>query len=327
MRAVLVSLLAAALELGADPAIDHIAVSPEVEGGMVTFRLRAPRAREVILQGPSLAAVILQRDADGVWSGRVGPLPPGIYEYRFKVDGLQMPDPLNPWRKPSWRSGPSLFEVPGGREDYEAKGAPAGALVIREYHARGQLRRIHVYTPAVYEHVAPLPVVYLLHGYSDTDATWYEHGRVHRILDNLIAERRLRPVVVVMPDGHALAFRDGQETAAYVAANQELFVRELRDEIVPLVERSFHVIRNAAARAVIGFAMGADQALACADGFGATAAVDPRVPEAERVVAHLQARGIKAVLRRTGGDRKQPTYDWRRQLAHLLPELVGKPGR
>jgi enterochelin esterase family protein len=325
-----------------------VLTSPEVADGTVTFRLRAPRAKEVLVDGlPGRRRVVLTRDAAGVWSARVGPLAPGVYEYGFVVDGLRIPDPQNPWTKPSRGAGGSVFEVPGGHLDHEDQGAPRGDVVVIEYRWRGRARRLHVYAPPGHERGPALPVVYLLHGFSDSDATWTAYGRAHVIADNLIADRRCPAAVVVMPDGQPLDPRDGQDRRAYLLANADALAAELRDEIVPLVERRFRVLRNRAGRAVIGFAMGAHQALVAAPLFHAVAAISPEVlpdrvdarrgdlvllsmqptsldrPAVDRLAAALTSAGVAASVTaaQEGGDLWSR---WRKQLPVLLPRLVAE---
>jgi enterochelin esterase family protein len=324
--------------------------SPELADGMVTFRLRAPRAKEVLVDGvPGRRRVEMARDPQGVWSVRVGPVAPGIYDYAFVVDGLRMPDPQNPWTKPSHGAGASVFEVPGGGGDHVDRGAARGAVVVMDYRWRGRARRLHVYTPPGHDRAAALPVVYLLHGYSDSDATWTGFGRAHVIADNLIADRRCPPVVLVMPDGHPLEPHDGQARGAYLVANADALAAELREEIVPLVERRFHVARDRGNRAVLGFAMGAHQALVAAPSFHAIAAVSPELvpdrvdarrgdqvllamlptsqdrPAVDRLAAALTSAGVAASV--TTADTGDLWRLWRERLAALLPRLVAAPRR
>lgn len=349
--AVLAMVLLVAAEPAAPPGHDAritMVRSPEIEGGLVTFRLRAPRAKEALVTGVGLEPLALVRDADGIWSGRAGPLAPGIHSYGLRVDGLQIPDPANAWIKPGRVLNASVFEIPGGRADHLDRGAPRGSVVVREYRWRGQARRLHAYTPPGHERGAggPLPVVYLLHGFSDTDATWSAFGRAHVILDNLIADRRAPPVVLVMPDGQPIEPRSGQASREYLLANADALAAELREEVVPLVERAFRVARGRAGRAVIGFAMGAHQALVAAPDFRGIAAIGPPIvpvgiarrpgdrlffrlppghPELvtiESLVARLASQRIAASL----AIRPETGFwaAWRQDLADLLPRLVAR---
>lgn len=350
--AIFVLLTVTAADVGALPSSGRpltMVDSPEIVGGMVTFRLRAPRAKEVIVDVTGASLRALERDVEGVWSGRLGPLPPGIYSYQFIADGLHLADRANPWNKPGRWAQESVFEVAGGHEIHDTRPVPRGTLAIREYESSGRRRRIHVYTPPDYPRGEPFPTIYLLHGMSDTDATWSEFGRAHVILDNLIAERRLGPVVVVMPDGHSLALA-GRDRRGYLSANVGAFERELGEEIVPLVERTFRVLRGPAARGAIGFDTGAQQALLCAQQFRAIAAIGPPLlperapdrptewvflalplddaglPSAERLVSRLAGQAITASLVRVPAS-MNPWPRWRRDLADTLPRVLARLAR
>jgi enterochelin esterase-like enzyme len=243
-------------------------VSPEVAADRrVTFRIAAPEAHAVSVSGQfAKDRVALVRDGQGVWSATVGPVEPGLYEYGFTVDGLRLLDPVNPRFKPQRTLTTSTLEVPATPPAMtEYQDVPHGTIHVHEYHARalGRLRRVHVYTPPDYERNARArsPTLYLLHGSGDNDACWSTHGRAPYILDNLIAQKKAVPMVVVMPDGHPVL-----EQNAPPGENTRAFERDLLEEVMPLVEGRYRLKTDAASRAIAGLSMGGDQSVTT--GFG-----------------------------------------------------------
>jgi len=190
--------------------------SPELLADQrVTFRLRAQKATEVIVLGqwpggraPMTAAT------NGIWSVTVGPVPPGVWEYSFQVDGLTMIDPGNPAIKPMREPRTSILQVPGQPPLLtEFQDVPHGVVHEHTYRSKAldRVRDLAVYTPPGYDAqaAAKFPTLYLQHGSGDNQATWVVHGKAHWILDNLIAQGRAKPMVVVMMDGHAAVGRGG----------------------------------------------------------------------------------------------------------------------
>jgi hypothetical protein len=214
------SLLAAATATAQPPPaapyedVANIPVSPEIHPDRkVTFHLFAPKASEVLLMGsPGILEVIkkplpLERDAKGVWSLTIGPLDPGFYTYGYAIDGgLRMPDPSNP-NLEQRRWGPtSLFIVPGPEKAaFEARSVPHGTIHVNTYDSPNlnTSRMVYVYTPPGYESgKQKYPVLYLLHGNGQIEASWTWTGRANVILDNLLADGKIKPMIVVMPYGH-----------------------------------------------------------------------------------------------------------------------------
>lgn len=239
-------------------------VSPEVSPERkVTFRLLAPRAQEVQLGGsgdiPGTGfgrGTPLTRDANGVWEVTVGPLSPGAYRYSFVADGVPVVDPRNPSTSESNENTWSLMYVPGA-EFMDTRRVPHGAVSEINYWSGtlNRFRRMHVYTPPGYEAGdGRYPVLYLLHGAFDSDDSWPTVGRAGFILDNLIADGKARPMVVVMPKGHTGPFRFG------MAFNDE-FEREFVADIMPLVEKRYRLHNDRANRAIAGLSMGGMQTL------------------------------------------------------------------
>jgi hypothetical protein len=193
---------------------NNIPNSPEIHADRsVTFRLFEPKASEVILMGsPGILEftkkpVPLQKDEKGVWSTTIGPLPPGFYTYGFAIDGgLRMPDPANPNLEVRRWGDTSMFIVPGQEKAvYEERPVPHGSIHINFYDSENLKvqRMFYVYTPPGYENNSQkYPVLYLLHGNGQIESSWLWTGHASVILDNLIADDKAKPMIVVMPYGH-----------------------------------------------------------------------------------------------------------------------------
>lgn len=238
--------------------------SPELQpDSKVTFRLRAPQASEVSISGDWGPGAPLTHDETGVWSVTLGPLTPDIYGYSFHVDGLRILDPSNPQTKPMRTSNTSLLEIPGAKPSPcdPLPGSARGTVHLHNYesHALGTQRRMRVYTPANYESQPDrtFPVLYLFHGSGDNEATWTELGRAHVILDNLIAAGRVKPMVVVMTDGHATT----PESPDSRNANLPAFAHDLIETVMPLIESRYRTVNDRDNRAIIGLSMGGCQSL------------------------------------------------------------------
>ncbi|MEO8100511.1 MAG: alpha/beta hydrolase-fold protein [Acidobacteriota bacterium] len=188
--------------------------SPEVHlDRTVTFRVRASQANEVLLTGEVLQGKSPQtmiKGSDGVWSITIGPLPPEIWIYNFRIAGVDLSDPANinlmP-RAPGPASVSSFVEVSGDKPAfYDARPVPHGNVRMELYETKaiGVSRYVWVYTPPGYDKSnAKYPAFYLLHGNGETQNGWVDNGRANIILDNLIADGKAVPMVVVMPHGHA----------------------------------------------------------------------------------------------------------------------------
>ncbi|MEO6244759.1 MAG: alpha/beta hydrolase-fold protein [Opitutaceae bacterium] len=239
-------------------------ISPEIAGDRkVTFRLRAPSAKAVTVSGQmTRGATTLVKDASGLWSATVGPLEPGIYEYSLNVDGIAMIDPGNRDIKPMGAPRTSILEIPGEPALlHDFQNVPHGRVSLHWYNSKslGRRRTMQVYTPPGYEAdaTARFPTLYLFHGSGDNEATWVAHGHAHWILDNLIAQQRAKPMIVVMLDGHAVP--PGPNTVRN--ANTAAFERDLLEDAMPLVVAGYRTRENAASRAIVGLSMGGGQSL------------------------------------------------------------------
>ncbi len=208
----------------------------------------------------------MAKGAEGVWTATVGPLPPAIYSYAFRVDGALVTDPRNPKVK-IWLTSNSMVEVPGSPPPAtQVQNVPHGTLHEHTYFSKSleETRGIVVYTPPGYDQTArqKYPVLYLLHGFGDNQEAWTDVGRAHVIADNLIAAGRATPLVIVMPYGHGISpLRRGQMPPAEWAQSNERFETDLLQEVLPFVERTYKVETAPARRAVAGLSMGGGQSL------------------------------------------------------------------
>jgi enterochelin esterase family protein len=248
--------------------------SPEVHGDRrVTFRFRAPEATTVQLTGEitqGKGPQPMSKDAEGVWTIITAPLPPEIWSYNFRVQGVDVTDPSNPAIKPTppGQAMSSFVEVPGDRPAfYDAKAVPHGDVRMRLYESKamGVTRWLWIYTPPGYDaSTARYPVLYLLHGNGEAQNGWVMNGRANIILDNAIAEGTTQPMIVVMPQGHALQGANVgplERIAGETSMFSPRFPKDLLEEVIPLVERSYRVKSGVQHRAIAGLSMGGGQAL------------------------------------------------------------------
>jgi enterochelin esterase-like enzyme len=239
----------------------------------VTLRLVAPGARQVsALVGFSNPPTVtaprypLKKDGQGLWSTTIGPLAPGIYELQFDVDGLIISDPGSSLPKPQRQVSTSYLEITGDEPSFcDVRDVPHGTMRLEFYPSKvlGVTRPLLVYTPPRYdqEQQRSYPVLYVYHGYGDTVYSWATDGRIHHIMDNALAERRAVPMVVVIPDTHAL---DPDQTARteigrYLNANVQTEDRELFEDIIPFVNGHYRVRTDADSTALAGLSMGGFQ--------------------------------------------------------------------
>lgn len=242
-------------------------VSPEVlPDGRVTFRILAPKAESVAVQGlRHLPVQPMTKDAAGLWSVTVGPLPPDIYSYTLSIDGATVTDPHDRDIK-KYFSSESMFEVPGNPPILASVQPVSHGIVQHQFYAsrtRGADAGVWIYTPPGYDPRAPAlyPVVYLLHGFGDREEAWIESGRANTIADNLIAQGRIKPMIIVMPYGHPVPVEKRDSMKDYSARNTAAMQGDLVGELIPLVERDYRADPRAERRAIVGLSMGGGQSL------------------------------------------------------------------
>jgi enterochelin esterase family protein len=265
------ALLATALGL-AGPAFAQRLVSPEAQpDGRVVFRLKAPEAKDVLVHCEGVKASRMQKDDQGVWSLASEPLEPDIYAYSFAVDGVRCIDPNNPLLKYNLLNMDSQVRVPGPASlAWEMNDVPHGQVHRHFYHSAvaADDRDFYVYTPPGYEpgFGKRYPVLYLLHGYSDDATAWVGVGCANIILDNLIARKQAKPMIIVMPLGYGTmevvrAGWGGAGRGEVWQENLDKFRQTLLGEVMPQVERAYRVLPTAKARAIAGLSMGGSESL------------------------------------------------------------------
>jgi len=220
-------------------------------GGGVAFQIYAPNAEKVSVGGdlPWGSPVVFEKEENGVWKGRLSNLDSGVYRYRFTVDGVPVQDPK---AKASCGGSSLLTVAPSGDEFFAMKdGVPHGSISVRYYHSKtlGKMRRLHVWTPGGWEKGREaLPVLYLVHGGGDDDEAWSTVGAAGSILDNLYAEGKIAPMIVVMPNGTI-------ESESFMG-EVPVFVEDLRESIIPFIEENYPVLTGSGHRALAGLSMG-----------------------------------------------------------------------
>jgi enterochelin esterase-like enzyme len=240
-------------------------ISPEVKDGNVTFRIIAPKAESVKLSGGDMPGVGQGREmskvsigTNEVWEVTMEKVKPGYYRYNFSVDGVAVIDPRNPATSESNNNTWSLVGVPGD-EFMDTQQVPHGAVAEVTYYSTTlkRFRRMHVYTPPGYESgEGRFPVFYLFHGASDSDDSWSTVGRAGFILDNLIAAKKAKPMLMVMPAGHTGPFRFGG-----VRPTVDEFSEDFLKDILPHIEKNYRVQTDRKSRAMAGLSMGGGQTL------------------------------------------------------------------
>jgi enterochelin esterase family protein len=203
-------------------------------------------------------------DANGVWSFTVEPVEPNLYPYNFVVDGVAVADPNNPNLFPNERFKASLVDIPGEKPSlYAVQEVPHGAVTYAYYQSKtvGGPRPLIVYTPPGYlEGRKKYPVFYLVSGTTDTEETWFKVGRVNFILDNLIAQQKAVPMIVVLPYGNMM-MGTPDPTTMQAADMYKVFNDDLVGSILPYVEAHYRVLPERTKRAIAGFSRGGGQSL------------------------------------------------------------------
>jgi enterochelin esterase-like enzyme len=253
--------------------------SPEVlPDGRVTFRLSAPKASEVRLNGQwptGMMDMPMSKEAGGVWSVTTGPLKPDLWFYYYTVDGVRTLDPRNVSTVSVELNYMNTFFVPGpGAALYQINDVPHGSLSI-DWYASPSLkltRRVFVYTPPGYRSSSDrYPVLYLLHGGGGDEEEWTTLGRAPQIFDNLIAQGKAKPMIVVMPNGNAnqTAIQSlvplapgaavGMGGGPGLPVTTQSYPDSLVADVIPYIEKNYRAIPDRQSRAVAGLSMGGAQ--------------------------------------------------------------------
>lgn len=232
-------------------------ISPEVhDDNTVTFRFFSRTAQNVILSGEFLTDdQPMKKDSSGVWSFTTSPIKPDIYPYFFIVDSTQVADPNNTYIFANERFKRSIVEIPGKTPlVHSLQNVPHGKISYRYYNSKtlGTTRQLLVYTPPGFNPngTKKYPVLYLIHGGSDTEETWTKVGRANLIADNLIAQGKAVPMIIVMPYAN---IRPSTVTDG--------FTKDVMNDIIPFIESNYPVLTDSKNRAIAGFSVGGGQTL------------------------------------------------------------------
>ena len=242
----------------------------------ITFSLRFPGAKEVSVATDALLQPLpMTQDASGLWTATTPPLKPERYGYTFVVDGVRMLDPLNRDVHPNFLDLYSDILVPGTPPaPWELTNIPHGYVTRHIFttkiglHYPDDQTAYVVYTPPGYDpkRKGGYPVLYLMHGFTDTEEGWTRAGKADLMLDSMLAEGKIVPMIVVMPRGYGDfdIVSHGHNAGGDPSIDQrnvQLFVRTLIEEIIPAVERDYNVAKGRANRAVAGLSMGGQESL------------------------------------------------------------------
>ncbi len=242
-------------------------ISPQVNtDNTVVFRLYAPLAKDVKLNTQfERGNKPMIKDTTGVWSVTLGPAKPDMYPYHFVVDGMNVADPGNTAIFPNEGFQSSLVEITGNTPlVHTVQNVPHGTVAYRYYTSPDLgIRPVVIYTPPGYEKDASkkYPVLYLLHGTTDVEETWTKVGRANIILDNLIAQGKAVPMIIVMPYGRAYPKISKASGSLRNWDNLQEIKKDFLLHLLPFVEQNYRVKAGNDNRAIAGFSGGGGTSL------------------------------------------------------------------
>ena len=254
---------AAMAQPGAAPAFKTAEVNKD---NTVTFRISAPKATDVKVNTQAVTgAQTMKKGANGVWEVTVGPVKPDMYPYSFSVDGTQLADPANSAIFPNEGFQNSIVEVTGSTPlVHTIKNVPHGTVSYRYYNSPELgVRPVVVYTPPGYDanSTKKYPVLYLLHGTTDTEETWTKVGRANIILDNLIYDVKAEPMIIVMPYGRAYPVISKSSGSLRDWPNLQEFNKDFFGNLMPFIEKNYRTKNDKDSRAIAGFSGGGGTSL------------------------------------------------------------------
>lgn len=229
----------------------------------VRASISAPQALKVQLDIGGKKYDLL-KDENGTWTGESIPQDEGFHYYQLNIDGASVPDPgsLYFYGAGRWGSG---IEIPSKDQDFFAlKNVPHGLVSENIYFSKitNAWRRCFVYTPAAYNenNTARYPVLYLQHGSFEDETGWSSQGKANLILDNLIADKKAVPMMIVIDNGYAYTPQD-TATANRRMPSFATFEEVLVTEIIPMIDSKFRTIADREHRAIAGLSMGANETI------------------------------------------------------------------
>lgn len=237
--------------------------SPVVSAdGHITFRISAPNATEVkLLFGEwDVEPVSMHKNTKDDWEITIGPVSPGVYEYKYEVDGQKVLDYKNPVVKTGTEVYGSIVEVCSSSPRFDQYVHAGSEVDVISYVSTplSQRRKVYVYVPAIYyeKPKIKLPVLYLRHGGGDDESSWVRSASADAIMDNLIAEGKAKPMIVVMTNG----LTDGSWAGGSNTEGMKALEEELLQDVIPLIEKRYRVRTDRKSRAIAGLSMGGGQA-------------------------------------------------------------------
>jgi enterochelin esterase family protein len=238
--------------------------SPEVHDDQtVTFRVKAPDAKMVELPSGAIHTALdkgrepipFTKGEDGIWTLTIGPLPIDMYAYNLRIDGVQIADPSNTYAAFTAMPPYSQLVVHGNSPAYyDAQNVPHGNITRHVYRSevtKGE-RDLYVYTPPGYDPKKEYPVLYLLGGSGELPSNWVYDGRVNFIMDNLLAEGKAEPMIITLPNNQIIH----RNNPKHAELTFDIFEKELREHVIPLVDKSYSTIQSPKGRAISGLSMG-----------------------------------------------------------------------
>src|SRR6188474_3777437 len=234
------------------PAISSPDVNPDHS---ITFRYYSKTAQRVTLKGEFLQSPLsFIGDTSGIWTVTVPPVKPDIYPYSFLVDSVEIADPNNTYIFANERFKRSIVDIPGDAPLVHSLQNVFHGKISYRYYNSGTLkttRQLLVYTPPGFNPNGKIkyPVLYLIHGGSDTEETWTKVGNANLIADNLIAQKKAVPMIIVMPYGNVRP------------KPMPDFTKDVINDIIPFIESNYPVLIDSKNRAVAGFSVGGGQTL------------------------------------------------------------------
>jgi enterochelin esterase family protein len=229
-----------------------------LENLSVVFKVKAPEAQKVQIDLGKLYD--MKKDSQGIWTVATVPQVPGFHYYSLVIDGYKVMDPASETFYGMGRMA-SAIEIPEkGADFYEVKDVPHGAVSSKYYFSKvtNGWRRLFVYTPPGYDinTKEKYPVIYIQHGGGEDERGWTVQGKTDIILDNLIAEGKAKPMIVVIANGNVSTGRGG---GGYSSAAMASFKEEMTKNIVPFIDKTYRTLTNVESRALCGLSMGGGQ--------------------------------------------------------------------
>src|SRR6188768_3314778 len=250
-------------QLQGGPVVNSPLVRPD---NTVVFSFLSRTAKEVKLSTQiEKSPLLMTKDSSGVWTVTLGPVKPDIYPYNFIVDGTSVTDPKNSAIFPNEGFQSSLVEITGSTPlVHTLQNIPHGTLSYRYYNSPELgIRPVVIYTPPGYEKdtKTKYPVLYLMHGTTDTEETWTKVGRANVILDNLIAQGKAKPMIIVMPYGRAYPAISRSSGSLRNWDNLQEFKKDFINNLIPFVEQNYRAKADMDNRALAGFSGGGGETL------------------------------------------------------------------